>query len=91
MRCDMCPLCPIAEDDVCGIADDPKYSLEHKDGMMGCRHPRNWVEKKDREYCEHLAEMADGMARMMEEERSAGRTGCEERIRIQGAGSNLGE
>ena len=69
MRCDMCPLCPIAEDDVCGIAEDPKYGLEHKDGMMGCRHPYNWVKKKDEEYCEHLAEMADGMARMMEEER----------------------
>ena len=46
MRCDNCPLCPTAEDDVCAIAESKEWGIEHKDGMMGCRHPRNWCEKK---------------------------------------------
>lgn len=68
MRCDMCPLCPSAEDDVCAIAES-EYGMEHKDGMMGCRHPYNWVKKKDEEYSEYLRELGEGMARMIEKER----------------------
>lgn len=49
MRCDNCPLCPIAEDDVC-LESEGKYGIEHSDGMLGCKHPRNWVEKRSDEY-----------------------------------------
>ena len=47
MRCDMCPLAPVAYDDCCPIAES-EYGIEHKDGVCGCKHPRNWVEKADR-------------------------------------------
>lgn len=39
MRCDCCPLCPIAEDDVCPECEG-KYGIEHADGMLGCKHPQ---------------------------------------------------
>lgn len=68
MRCDMCPLCPIAEDDCCAIADDPKYGMEHKDGMMGCRHPYNWVKKKADEHAEYLGKMEEDLMRAIKEE-----------------------
>ncbi len=32
MRCDCCPLCPIAEDDVCPESEG-KYGIEHADGL----------------------------------------------------------
>lgn len=68
MRCDNCPLCPTAEDDVCAIAESKEWGIEHKDGMMGCRHPRNWCEKKADEYAEYLGEMGTRMAQSMEDE-----------------------
>jgi len=63
MRCDNCPLSPIADDDACAIADS-EYGIEHKDGMSGCRHPYNWCKKKADEYVDYLGEMADGMIQM---------------------------
>lgn len=56
MRCDLCPLCPIAQDDVCFEAEG-KYGIEHADGMLGCKHPWNWVKKRDKEYDEYLGVM----------------------------------
>ena len=60
MRCDCCPLCPIAEDDVC-LESEGKYGLEHSDGMWGCRHPRNWAEKRNREADKHYGDMGTDM------------------------------
>lgn len=60
MRCDYCPLCPSAEDDVCPESEG-EYGIEHKDGMLGCKHPRNWVEKRDREYSKYLGDMGTDM------------------------------
>lgn len=57
MRCDCCPLCPIAEDDVCPESEN-EYGIEHKDGMSGCRHPYNWAKKCDDEYTEYLDDMS---------------------------------
>lgn len=71
MRCDMCPLCPIAEDDACPIADDPKYGIEHEYGMSGCRHTYNWAKKKSDEYADYLGKMGEEMARMMESDKKA--------------------
>ena len=48
MRCDCCPLCPIAEDDVCPESEG-EFGLEHADDMCGCKHPRNWAEKRGNE------------------------------------------
>lgn len=59
MRCDCCPLCPIAEDDVCPECDG-KY-VEHADGMLGCKHPRNWAEKRCNEHDTALGEMGIDM------------------------------
>lgn len=56
MRCDCCPLCPIAEDDVCPESKG-KYGIEHADGMLGCRHPKNWAKKRDEEHTEYLSDM----------------------------------
>lgn len=60
MRCDNCPLCPIAEDDVCPEAEG-KYGIEHADGMLGCKHPRNWTEKRSNEHDTALGEMGTDM------------------------------
>lgn len=60
MRCDNCPLCPIAEDDVC-IETEGKYGIEHADGMLGCRHPRNWAEKKSYECDKYYGDMGTDM------------------------------
>ena len=54
MRCDRCPLSN--PEDVCPEAEG-KYGIEHKDGMLGCKHPRSWVEKRDEEYSNHLGAM----------------------------------
>lgn len=43
MRCDCCPLG--SDEDVCPEAEN-KYGIEHKDGVLGCKHPRNWCEKR---------------------------------------------
>lgn len=60
MRCDCCPLCPIAEDDVC-LESEGKYGIEHADGMLGCKHPRNWAEKRSNEHDTALGEMGMDM------------------------------
>lgn len=60
MRCDNCPLCPIAEDDVC-LESEGKYGIEHADGMLGCKHPRNWAEKRSNEHDTALGEMGTDM------------------------------
>lgn len=58
MRCDYCPLAD--PEDGCP-ENEGKYGIEHKDGMLGCKHPRNWVEKRDREYSEYLGNMGTDM------------------------------
>lgn len=68
MRCDCCPLCPTAEDDVCAIAETEEYGIEHKDGMMGCRHPYNWCKKKADEYADYLGKMGREMGMMLDAE-----------------------
>lgn len=60
MRCDNCPLCPIAEDDVC-LETEGKYGIEHADGMLGCKHPRNWAEKRSDEHDTALGIMGTDM------------------------------
>jgi hypothetical protein len=46
---------------------DGEYGIMHADGVAGCRHPRNWVEKREREYEDYLVEMAESMAKWMKE------------------------
>lgn len=62
MRCDLCPLG--SDDDTCPEAEG-KYGIEHKDGVLGCKHPRSWVEKRDREYADHLGDMGTDMGTEM--------------------------
>lgn len=54
MRCDCCPLSD--PEDVCPEAEG-KYGLEHKDGVLGCTHPWNWVKKRDDMHAEALGKM----------------------------------
>lgn len=54
MRCDMCPLSN--PEDVCPEAEG-QYGIKHEDGTLGCRHPRNWGEKRDAEYDEYIGAM----------------------------------
>ncbi len=65
MRCDLCPLCPIAEDDVCPESEG-KYGIEHADGMLGCKHPWNWIKKRDEEHTEYLGNMGTDMGLEMD-------------------------
>ena len=58
MRCDCCPLG--SDEDVCPEAEN-EYGIEHKDGVLGCKHPRNWAEKRDIEHTEWLGEMGTDM------------------------------
>ena len=58
MRCDSCPLAPY--DDVCPISES-EYGIVHKDGELGCRHPKNWVDKRDSDYCTYLGNMGTDM------------------------------
>lgn len=58
MRCDCCPLAPY--DDICPESEG-EYGIEYKDGSLGCRHPRNWIEKRDNECSEHYGEMGTDM------------------------------
>ena len=58
MRCDSCLLG--CDDDVCPEAEG-EYGIEHKDGVLGCKHPRNWVDKRDNEYSEYLGNMGVDM------------------------------
>lgn len=60
MRCDCCPLCPIAEDDVCSESEG-KYGIEHADGTAGCKHPRSWAEKKSYECDKYYGDMGTDM------------------------------
>lgn len=60
MRCDCCPLCPIAEDAVCPESES-EYGIEHADDVLGCRHPKNWVKKRDEEHTEYLSDMGTDM------------------------------
>ena len=54
MRCDYCPLSNHA--DTCPEAEG-EYGIEYKDGVCGCRHPWNWVTKRDMMYTDALGEM----------------------------------
>lgn len=67
MRCDLCPLWPTGFDDVCPEMDG-EYGITHADGVAGCRHPRNWVEKREREYDRYLGMMADSIVKWMKEQ-----------------------
>lgn len=54
MRCDCCPLAD--PEDGC-LENEGKYGIQHKDGVWGCKHPRNWVDKRNTEYDEYLCDM----------------------------------
>lgn len=58
MKCDCCPLAPY--DDICPECEG-EYGIEYKDGSLGCRHPRNWVEKRDNEHAEAYGDMGTDM------------------------------
>ena len=58
MRCDCCPLAPY--DDICPESEG-EYGIEHKDGSLGCRHPRNWIEKRDNERSKYYGDMGTDM------------------------------
>ena len=67
MRCECCPLS--SADDGCP-ENEGKYGIEHKDGMLGCKHPRNWVEKRDKEYSDYLGAMGLDMGIEMSNSKS---------------------
>lgn len=54
----ICEYCPLSDpEDVCPEAESRKYGYETSDGRLGCRHPRNWVERRDAEYTEAIGDM----------------------------------
>ena len=58
MRCDCRPLG--SDEDTCHEAEG-KYGIEHKDGVLGCSHPWNWVKKRDDDYGNYLGDMGTDM------------------------------
>lgn len=58
MKCDCCPLAPY--DDICPESEG-ECGMEYKDGSLGCRHPRNWIEKRDNECSEYYDKMGTDM------------------------------
>ena len=54
MRCECCPLSD--PEDVCPETEGA-YGLEFKDGALGCKHPRYWVEKRDSEHDAYYGRM----------------------------------
>lgn len=58
MKCDCCPLS--SPDDICPETWG-EYGIEFKDGSLGCKHPRNWVEKRDFEYSKFYGNMGTDM------------------------------
>ena len=58
MKCDCCPLAPY--DDICSESEN-EYGIEYKDGSLGCRHPWNWIEKRDNECSEYYGNMGTDM------------------------------
>ena len=54
MRCEYCPLSD--PEDVCPEAEGA-CGIEFKDGALGCKHTRNWVEKRDEENSNYLGAM----------------------------------
>lgn len=58
MRCDLCPLSDPEE--TC-LGAEGKFGIKHKDGMLGCKHPKNWVEKRVEEYSNYLGAMGIDM------------------------------
>lgn len=67
MRCDYCPLCP--RDDICPESENNygieykngEYGIEYKNGEYGCKHPRNWVDKRNKEHDEYYSNMGIDM------------------------------
>lgn len=52
----ICECCPLSDpEDVCPECEG-KYGYETSDGRLGCRHPRNWVEKRDAEYTQYIGD-----------------------------------
>lgn len=54
MICECCPLSDL--EDVCPESEG-KYGYETSDGRLGCKHPRSWVEKRDREHTDAIGNM----------------------------------
>lgn len=53
----ICECCPLSDpEDVCPECEG-EYGYETRDGRLGCRHPRNWVEKRDAEHTKDIGDM----------------------------------
>lgn len=53
----ICKCCPLSDpEDVCP-ENEGKYGYETSDGRLGCKHPRSWVEKRDREHTGMIGDM----------------------------------
>lgn len=53
----ICEYCPLSDpEDVCPEAEG-EYGYETSDGRLGCKHPRNWAEKRDNEHTEAIGDM----------------------------------
>lgn len=53
----ICEYCQLSDpEDVCP-ENEGEYGYETSDGRLGCKHTRNWVEKRDNEHTEAIGDM----------------------------------
>lgn len=53
----ICEYCPLSNpEDVCPESEG-EYGYETSDGRLGCKHPRNWVEKRDNDNADAIRDM----------------------------------
>ena len=53
----ICEYCPLSDpEDVCP-ENEGKYGYVTSDGRLGCKHPKNWVEKRDNEHTDYIGDM----------------------------------
>ena len=70
MHCERCPFAPVPDYET-GTAECyhfETHGVEWKDGEYGCTLHYKTLEKEARLYDKYIEEMADGIAKMLEEE-----------------------
>lgn len=53
----ICECCPLSDPENVCPENEGEYGYETSDGRLGCKHPRNWVEKRDNDHTDAIGDM----------------------------------